>query len=76
MTVQELQTRLFELDIPHYYYNICGTGEDEDQRICLTNESGRWLVYYCEDGNRLELSDYGSEEEACDDCFSRHSEAE
>ena len=26
MTVQELQTRLFELDIPHYYYNICEIG--------------------------------------------------
>lgn len=76
MTVQELQTRLFELDIPHYYYNICGTGEDEDQRICLTSESGRWLVYYSEDGNRMELSDYGTEEEACADCFSRLSQAE
>lgn len=75
MTVQELQTRLFELDIPHYYYNICGTGEDEDQRICLTNEDGRWLVYYSEDGSRLELNDYSTEEEACDDCFSRLSEA-
>lgn len=75
MTVQELQTRLFELDIPHYYYNICGTGDDEDQRICLTNEDGRWLVYYSEDGSRLELNDYSTEEEACDDCFSRLSEA-
>ena len=63
MTVQELQTRLFELDIPHYYYNICGSGDEEDQRICVVNEGGKWLVYYSEDGDRMELSiptqDYG-----------------
>ena len=56
MTVQELQTRLFELDIPHYYYNICGSGDEEDQRICVVNEGGKWLVYYSEDGDRMELS--------------------
>ena len=52
MTVQDLQTKLFELDIPHYYYNICGSGDDDDQRICLINEGGKWLVYYCVPGGR------------------------
>ena len=51
MTVQDLQTKLFELDVPHYYYNICGSGDDDDQRICLINEDGKWLVYYSEDGD-------------------------
>ncbi|MBP0985096.1 MAG: hypothetical protein J6A19_15365 [Oscillospiraceae bacterium] len=74
MTVQELQARLFELDIPHYYYNICGTGEDEEQRICLVNESGKWLVYYSEDGERLEVSEYLDEAEACADCLNRLAE--
>ena len=74
MTVQELQTRLFDMDIPHYYYNICGSGEEEDQRICLVSEGGRWLVYYSEDGDRLELSEYSSEEEACADCLNRLAE--
>ncbi len=74
MTVQELQTKLFELDIPHYYYNICGSGEDEDQRICLVNEAGKWLVYYSEDGDRMELSEYAAEEDACADCLGRLSE--
>ena len=32
MTVQDLQTKLFELDIPHYYYNICGSGGDDVQK--------------------------------------------
>ena len=71
MTVQELQAKLFEMEIPHYYYNICGSGEDEEQRICLTNDNGKWQVYYSEDGNRLELSEYADEAEACTDCFNR-----
>lgn len=74
MTVQELQERLFELDIPHYYYNICGTCEDEEQRICLVSENGKWLVYYSEDGERLEVSEYLDESEACADCLSRLAE--
>ena len=74
MTVQELQAKLFDMDIPHYYYNICGSGEDEEQRICLSNENGKWQVYYSEDGDRLELSEYSEESEACDDCFKRLAE--
>lgn len=71
MTVQELQTKLFEMDVPHYYYSICGSGEDEEQRICLINEAGKWLVYYSEDGDRMEVSEYANEAEACADCYSR-----
>jgi len=73
MTVQELQTKLFEMDVPHYYYSICGSS-DEDQRICLIQENGRWLVYYSEDGDRLELSDHSDEDSACRDCLSRLAE--
>ncbi len=71
MTTQELQTKLFELDIPHYYYNICGSGGDDEQRICLTEEGGKWLVYYCENGSRTDVSEYASEEEACAECLRR-----
>ena len=71
MTVQDLQTKLFELDIPHYYYTICGSGDDDDQRICLINEEGKWLVYYCEDGDRMEVSEYADEAQACEDCLCR-----
>lgn len=74
MTVQELQTKLFEMDVPHYYYNICGSGEDEDQRICLANENGRWLVYYSENGDRAEINEYLNESEACEDFLNRLSE--
>lgn len=74
MTVQELQTKLFEMDIPHYYYNICGSGTDEEQRICLVCEGGKWLVYYSEDGSRLELEEHADEDSACRDCLNRLAE--
>jgi len=74
MTVQELKTKLFELDIPHYYYNICGSGEDDEQRICLSSEGGKWLVYYSEDGNRVDISEYADEGDACADCLGRLAE--
>ena len=38
------------------------------------NEGGKWLVYYSEDGDRMELSEYSTEEDACADCLSRLAE--
>lgn len=71
MTVQELQTKLFELDIPIYYYNICNDTDDEDQKICLKQENGSWLVYFSDDGTRADIAEYSDEAAACDDCFDR-----
>lgn len=71
MTVQELQAKLYEMDIPHYYYNICGDGEDEDQRICLTSRDGKWLVYYSENGECQDMAEYDDESAACEDCLNR-----
>ena len=39
--------------------------------ICLINEGGKWLVYYCEDGDRMEVSEYADEAQACEDCLCR-----
>ena len=50
---------------------MCGSGDDDDQRICLINEEGKWLVYYCEDGDRMEVSEYADEAQACEDCLCR-----
>lgn len=71
MTVQELQTKLFELDIPIYYYNICDDADDEDQKICLKQENGSWLVYFSDDGERTDLTEHTNEADACADCFDR-----
>lgn len=68
MTVSELKVRLFEEEIPHYYYSV---GSDEDQRVCLVESGGKWLVYYSEDGEKLDLTEHGSEEAACEDMLKR-----
>lgn len=71
MTVSELKIRLFEEEISHYYYSI---GKDEDQRVCLVENGGKWLVYYSENGEKLDLSEYNSEADACNDLYERVAE--
>lgn len=71
MTVSELKIELFERDVPHYCYNIGGY---EDGRVCMTEENGKWLVFYCEDGEQLELTAHESEAEACEDMLKRLTE--
>ncbi len=71
MTVSELKVRLFEEEISHYFYSI---GCDEDQRVCLLESGGRWVVYYSEDGVRLDLVEYASEADACEELYKRVAE--
>lgn len=71
MTVSELKIRLFQEEIPHYYYSI---GSDEDQRVCLIESGGKWVVYYSEDGERLDVNEYGSEADACEELYRRVAE--
>lgn len=71
MTVSELKVKLFELDVPHYCYSI---GSCEDGRVCLTEEAGKWLVFFCEGGEKLELTEHNSESEACEDMIGRLTE--
>ncbi|MBP1542969.1 MAG: hypothetical protein J6A16_02635 [Oscillospiraceae bacterium] len=68
MTTSELKVKLFQLEIPHYCYSI---GQDEEQRLCLIEESGRWIVYYNEDGERLDITEHPTEEAACGDLMAR-----
>lgn len=72
MSISELKVKLFELEIPHYYYSI--VDGEEDQRVCLRENGGKWLVYYSEDGERLDLAEHGSEAAACDDLLGRVTE--
>ncbi len=68
MTVSELKVRLFEEEIPHYCYSI---GCDEERRVCLTESSGKWQVYYSEGGEKLDLAEHVSEADACNDLYRR-----
>ncbi|MBQ8195749.1 MAG: hypothetical protein IJZ47_10325 [Oscillospiraceae bacterium] len=69
MNITELKIRLFNEEVPHYMYSV-GDGEEE-QRVCLRESGGKWLVYYCEDGEKLELMEFSSESEACEELYKR-----
>lgn len=71
MTVSELKVRLFEEEVSHYYYSI---GSDEDQRVCMVESGGRWIVYYSEDGEKQDVNEYSNEADACNDLYRRVSE--
>ena len=71
MSVNELSIQLFEMMIPHYCYSI---GEEQDQRVCMVESGAKWLVYFCEDGEKLDLEEYTDESAACEDMLRRLSE--
>lgn len=68
MSIEELKIRLFQEEIPHYYYSI---GSEENQRVCLIASGSGWIVYYSEDGERLDLAEHASEQAACEDLYGR-----
>lgn len=68
MTANELKIQLFELLIPHYCYSI---GEEQDQRVCMVESGGKWQVYFCEEGEKLDLAEYTDEAEACAEVLRR-----
>ncbi len=72
MNITELKIRLFNEEVPHYMYSVCD-GEEE-QRVCLRESGGRWQVYYCEDGEKLDLMEFATESEACEELYKRVSE--
>ncbi len=72
MNITELKIRLFNEEVPHYMYSV-GDG-DEEQRVCLRESGGKWLVYYCEDGEKLDLAEFSSESDACEELYKRVAE--
>ena len=68
MTANELKIQLFEMMIPHYCYSI---GAEEDQRVCMVQSGGKWQVYFCEEGEKLDLEEYMDEAEACGEVLRR-----
>ncbi len=68
MSTNELKVKLFEMEIPHYYYSV---GSEEDSRTCIVEECGKWLVFYCEDGERMDITEHSGEAEACEEMLKR-----
>ncbi|CAH9068527.1 hypothetical protein PSECIP111951_04182 [Pseudoalteromonas holothuriae] len=58
----KLLDELDRLNIPTAYYSIKGAMDD---RICLDEINGQWVVYYIERGKKSELGAFSTESEAC-----------
>ena len=71
MTGDELKIKLFEDMVPHYCYSI---GSEENSRVCMVESGGKWQVYFCEDGEKLDLTEYADEAAACGEVLRRLSE--
>ncbi|SFM79372.1 hypothetical protein [Nitrosomonas communis] len=65
MNLPELIGRLKQLGARPDAYSI-GIGVPEaNETYCLVQENGIWLIYYAERGQRGDLHEYATEEEAC-----------
>lgn len=51
MTIELLEQKLKALGVPADYYNLTGTGND-DNRLNLTHINGKWVVYFSERGEK------------------------
>ena len=63
MDRQQLRYLLAKEGVPEWAYSLSG-GLAED-RLCLDEVHGRWLVYYVERGRRWNERWFRTEDEAC-----------
>ena len=64
MTIHKLRKILENCHVPRNYYMICEKGNN-DQRICLEQNNGKWLVYYTERGVMFDQVVFETESDAC-----------
>lgn len=70
MTINELKAKLEQIGAPNSWYNLDQYGND-DQKLTIKNENGKWIVYYSERGDRIKPTEYATESEACEDLLNR-----
>jgi len=59
-------SKLFEMkNISENAYSLDG-GICDDKYVLSQETGGRWTVYYCERGNKIGITEFFSEDEACD----------
>lgn len=64
MNIIELEHYLNEKNIPSHYYNLSGTGRN-DERLVLVQNDGVWEVFYLERGIKTTDLFFNTESEAC-----------
>lgn len=63
MNRKEVEQELKKAKVPTKFYNLDGTGRD-DERCCLITENAKWVVYYSKRGFRTTERFFDTEEEA------------
>ncbi|NLK94016.1 MAG: hypothetical protein GX275_02330 [Clostridiales bacterium] len=69
MNKEKLKEILIRENIPNDAYSLEGGFPNE--AYCLNIENGKWQVYYSERGQKSNLKEYYSEEEACEELYKR-----
>ncbi len=66
MNRKELMTKLEEERINPRYYSIFGFTEPPIEEQCVLQKEGdKWVVYYLERGQKMDLKAFKTEDEAC-----------
>jgi hypothetical protein len=69
MNKAELKEILIKEDIPQHFYSLNG-GLSYDT-WCLSETSTGWEVYYTERGEKYQVKNFHSEEEACEHLYQK-----
>jgi len=59
----ELNEYLKKHNIPEKYY--CLNGGMEEEKVCLDNVHGKWIVYSVQRGKMWSIKEFDDEEKAC-----------
>lgn len=70
MTIKDLKSKLEQLGAPNSWYHLEQYGND-DQKLTIKNENGKWIVYYSERGDKIKAVQHATESEACEDLLNR-----
>ena len=65
MTIDELKIDLEKYSISNDLYAIMNKTLP-NEKLCLTEEEGKWKVYYSERGHKTGLKTFDTESEACE----------
>lgn len=65
MTIDELKRDLEKYSISNVLYAIMNKTLP-NEKLCLTEEEGKWEVYYSERGHKTGLKTFDTESEACE----------
>lgn len=69
MNIEELENKIKEMNFPPDSYSLSGGYPNES--LCISENNGRWSIYYSERGLRTEEEIFSPESAACEAFLSR-----